>query len=276
MIRPLQRATRRKAFREMLHFHAADWAWLRANDLLELGRPPVRGLDMPVVGRVVKYLQGRAGILMDWPGKPKEDVSDIAAAHAVREQGGLYQDVLQAYLLTPLSFADVGHRVGMPADAVGAYHQTFFDVRSRLSASGWVAAKAVGNKRLVRDPSTLGMVLRKFGYHAGEYIVDKLVAYLLRHHAPQLQLPPPPVLLAECEEQAIKRVLALELLTLDNRNIMLIFHFHADLLLKKKAVGTVNANEIGGNWLAHVTFSGEGNTLRSTLDPEWSPQQEVA
>lgn len=268
--------SRRDAFRDMLHFHSADWVWQRANELFELGLPPVFRLDSPEVRRAVRYLEDRSGTPRNWPCRPKGDLSDIAAAHAVREQGGLYEDVLQAYLLTPLSFADVGHRVGMPADAIEAYHQTFFDVRSRLSASGWITAKAVGYKRLVRDPSTLGMVLRKFGYHAGEYIVDKLVAYLLKHHAPQLQLPPPPVHLAECEEQAIKQVLALELLTLDDRNILVIFHLHMDLLLKEKAAGTVNASEIGGNWLEHVTFSGEGNTLRSTLDPEWSPQQEVA
>ena len=172
MQRTSPRIARRQAFRDLLHFHAADWIWQRASDLHVDGRPPVRRLDVPLVGRVLRYLYERSGTTKNWPGKPQGDLSDIAAAHAVRGRGGIFEDILQAYLLTPLSFAAVGDRVGLPPAAVAGYHEVFFDVRDRLKASGWISARAIGYKRFIRNPSTIGMVVRKFGYFASENIVD--------------------------------------------------------------------------------------------------------
>jgi len=69
----------------------------------------------------------------------------------------------------------------------------------------------------------------------------------------------------------------LELLTLDDRSVLLMSHLHADLLLKQATHGTVPAEDVGGDWLDFVSFTGTGSELQSVLDPKWSPlRKEVA
>ena len=91
-----------------------------------------------------------------------------------------------------------------------------------------------------------------------------------------MPLPATTITLSQAEEKSIQRVLALELLPLDDRSILLMFLLHADSMLKAATSGFAKAEDVGGNWMDYITFTGVGSELQSHLDPKWSPLLEEA
>lgn len=215
-------------------------------------------------------MRAQLGYSVAYSGVPPEDFSDFAAARKVHEEAGLFRDILQAFLLTKLSFAEISAKTGLAPAAVEAYEQVFFDVRTRLPHRGWIMTKAVGRPWLIREGCTIGQVLRRLAYFAGEAVLEKLVAYLKRTQPGALQLPISHASLSDAEERSIRRCLALELLTLDNRNVVLLFGQHAEMLRQQPAGGQVAMDETTEqDWLEHVQFTGEGSNLAAALDPAW-------
>lgn len=260
----------RPLFRDFFRFKHVDWTWRRANELHEHGAHFIRNFDTRWIQRTTRYLRAQLGYSVAYSGVPPEDFSDIAAARKVHEEAGLFRDILQAFLLTKLSFAEISAKTGLAPAAVEAYEQVFFDVRTRLPHRGWIMTKAVGRPWLIGEGCTIGQVLRRLAYFAGDHILAQLVSYLQKHQSTSLSMPVGTVHLSDAEERSIRRCLALELLTLDNRNVVLLFGRHADTVREQPAGDQVAMDETTGqDWLEHVQFTGEGSNLAASLDPAW-------
>ena len=131
-------------------------------------------------------------------------------------------------------------------------------------------AKAVGRPLLVYEGCTIGQILRRMAYFAGEYVLDKLVAYLQRHRPAAFPKQLSIANLSEAEDRSIHRCLALGMLTLNKRSLVMLFRQHSEMLAQQAAGGQVPAEKTTNEtWLEHVTFSGEGSQLQADLDPDW-------
>lgn len=258
-------------YRDFFRFKHIDWAWLRAHELLQQHRQPVQGFDTNWIRRALRYLQRRSGQRRAASrGLPEEDFTDIAIAHKVQQDAGLFRDILQAMLLTTLPFSEIAAKTGLTAAGVAAYEQLFFDVRTRLPHRGWIMTQAVGRPSLLCEGRTIGQVLRRLAYFAGDYVLDSLVAYLQKHQPTAFRAPISKVELSERDERAIRRCLALEMLTLDNRSVVLLFRQHVEMLRQQQRDRQTEVPEATEqDWLEHVQFTGDGSNLAAELDPVW-------
>ena len=67
-------------------------------------------------------------------------------------------------------------------------------------------------------------------------------------------------------------MLAFELLALDERNVLMLYRMHAEMLAKKATNDRANVEGIDVNWLDCVKLTSEGDSVQSEL----AAQQEVA
>lgn len=102
---------------------------------------------------------------------------------------------LETWLLTDASIADVAGHAEVSQDIVTIYHDTFFDVRSRMTASDAVMSALRSHLQCLpdREPFDItGMTWRRMAYWGGEHLLE----YLWRF-TPEIGDPPP----TEAEDQ---------------------------------------------------------------------------
>lgn len=96
-----------------------NWRWKRAEALVAGGPHRGRCADDASTVRAVRLLQG----------DPDPTLDDVRDAVGVYRAGGLWRQVVEAYLLTELTEAAIGERTGLSGAAVTTYGDLFFHVR---------------------------------------------------------------------------------------------------------------------------------------------------
>ena len=109
----------------------------------------------------------------------------VRAAVGVWRRGGVPRWHLEANLLTPRTFAEVGAATGHPEPVVEAYHQLCYDVRPRIAATDWVLARAVGScpANGFAGPQPAG-ACKYLGFVGGPVVLDVVVAATLGRPLP--------------------------------------------------------------------------------------------
>ena len=115
--------------------------------------------------------------------KGEGQLPDPVRAAAVRGGPALPREALEAWLLTGEPDAVVAAEAGVPAAVAGAYHDLFFDVRTRPGdpAVRWAALGGPDPP----DPPAAGWVLKHVALTGGPHV--------LRHAVRQMAADPPAV-----------------------------------------------------------------------------------
>jgi hypothetical protein len=168
-------------------FCSADWRWQRARWLQETGQRPDRRLDDAWVRRARHFLDAAGGDYDDMA-LGRVDLPDPAIARALqlsRADPPFDRWRLEAYLLTAEPLEAVARHCALPVEAVEAYHALLFDVRPRLTARDWIAARALrpgpGNGLGGEQP---GGVWKVCAYAAGARVLEVVLAVTMNRPLP--------------------------------------------------------------------------------------------
>jgi hypothetical protein len=156
-----------------------DARWHRARLLIE-GRGLRDGCD-DWVRRARDFIRRWQELADDPTRQAKLAVcdADVAAAHAVySSRSSLAKGALEAWLLTGMSSEEVARECGLTAAAVEAYHELFFDVRCRLSATAWVVCNALGAVNLWdAAEGDIDVILKWIGRFGGPFLLRGALDY---------------------------------------------------------------------------------------------------
>lgn len=193
-------------------YRSPAWRVLRASHLLKTGHPAEETLDDAWV-EVAKELLTSV---------EEHHVSRVPAAvrtaYEVWAADQMPRWLLEAQLLTPRTFGEIAAECSLSEVAVHAFHELFFDVRSRLQARDWIMSLAVRSHPLndFAGPQPGGL-WKFFGFVGGEKVLDVVVAVTLNRPLPDW-LRPHLAANPDVEEQRLrlKTKLAVALLTAKN------------------------------------------------------------
>jgi hypothetical protein len=87
---------------------------------------------------VAQQQSGEPGTAAEPPGEA------LRAAYRIYEENGLIRWQIEAYVLAGLSNRETAVRTGIAAEVIADYVSIFFDVRSRLTAGGWISRHILG------------------------------------------------------------------------------------------------------------------------------------
>ena len=144
-------------------YRSPFWRVLRASHLLEAGHTADPAIDDA-------WVEVAKDLLVSVKGHEFDNVPHaIRAAYEVWAADQMPRWLLEAQLLTPRTFDEVAAGCSLSEPVVRAFHQLFFDVRSRLQARDWVMSLAVRSHPLndFAGPQP-GGVWRFFAFVGGE------------------------------------------------------------------------------------------------------------
>lgn len=101
----------------------------------------------------------------------------MVAAHAVYQEHSFLKWELEARLLANEPVADIAAKCKLAPEAVEAYEEVFYRVRSYLKAEVYILAMAIGTKAIygLRE-SDIDVLLKIVGYGLGAEGVDSMLA----------------------------------------------------------------------------------------------------
>lgn len=121
-------------------FRKPDWRLRRAEYLLETGGR----LDRRIDDVLVKSARTEIAKVLAQDRKTPARLSVIQSVHALSKlDHATMRWRLEAYLLTDLTFHEIGGVLGLSPAFVSMYHDLAFDVRSRPKATDWLARFAM-------------------------------------------------------------------------------------------------------------------------------------
>lgn len=156
-------------------FRKLDWRWQRAGHLVCQHRPFLPHRDDAATGRCMAYLRDRLR-----GADLHRQHHALDAAHAVYAGGGDRRVTLEARILAADSDEDIAAKVGLSPAAVGAFHDTFFDVRELVlrRASDWVTIRACGHTPGSLNVANRHVLLRLLGFFGGPHVLDLISPFL--------------------------------------------------------------------------------------------------
>jgi hypothetical protein len=106
-----------------------------------------------------------------------------------------------------LLYGQIAEKCGLTAEVVTAFHNSFFDVRDRRHAEGYVLHQVIGPKAHAGlTEADVDVILKLYAYAGGPLVVDALVSYYLDPPT----LPDRPELLGAAELQELRSKLLLK------------------------------------------------------------------
>jgi hypothetical protein len=190
-------------------FRPVDWRWQWAADLIDHGEPLSPEADDHAVREAAAFLRAWRGC-KDEPDRLRLalDMPALYGAHQLsRAAGALAKWEVEARLLTEESYALIGEKCGLTPEVVAAYHHTFFDVRDRLQAEGYVLHQVIGPKSHAGlTEADVDVILTMYAYGGGPLVVDALV----RYYRELPIVPERPELLPSAELQELRTKLLLK------------------------------------------------------------------
>lgn len=160
-------------------FREPSWRWIRAAHLIDALRSANRLIDDSWVERVRDFQLAHVDYLNDLM-VTDESTSDPALATALRiwqAEQSLLRDTIEGYLLTEASYERIGAITGVSAAVIEAYHETFFDVRSRRQALDWIVSRVLRDNLRRNGPASLARQhWKRLAYLGGEYVLQLVIA----------------------------------------------------------------------------------------------------
>jgi hypothetical protein len=189
-------------------FRPVDWRWRWAADLLGQGEP-VSVADDHAVREAAAFLRAWRGC-QDEPDRLRLalEMPALYGAHQLYLAAGLFAKCqVEARLLTEESYALIAEKCGRDPQVIEAYHKTFFDVRDRLHAEGYVLHQVIGPKAHAGlTEADVDVILKLYAYAGGPLVVDALV----RYYRDPPTVPEHPELLGAAELQELRTKLLLK------------------------------------------------------------------
>ena len=160
-----------------------NWRWQLAGELV-LARRRCRSLVMVVDKRLLQLRESMIG-----KRSPARACPLHQAAWEIYRSADRRRLRLETWLLTAASIADVARHADVSQDVVTVYHDTFFDVRSRMTATDSLMSVLRPHLQCLPDRKPFdasGMTWRRMAYFGGE----ALLKYLWRFTPEAGDLPP--------------------------------------------------------------------------------------
>jgi hypothetical protein len=190
-------------------FRPVDWRWRRAAVLIDRGEPLSLASDDSAVREATAFLRAwrdckddadRQRLTLDLPA--------LYGAHRLSRAADAFARLeVEARLLTEEPYAQIGEKCGLTPEVVAAFHNTFFDVRDRLQAEGYVLHHVIGPKAHAGlTEADVDVILKLYAYAGGPLVVDALVRY---YRDPPI-VPERPELLPSAELQELRTKLLLK------------------------------------------------------------------
>ena len=154
--------------------------WQRAGYLLDHGRLPLPDLDDAVTREAWLFRKALTQCRTDADHEQlTRDYPGLAEAHAVYTGEQMKRWELDARLLGCDPDVSIASRCGLSAQAVTAYHTTFYEVRPHLHADTYVNSVLIGPKvHYGLTTNDHEQLLKLFGYGLGGAGVDAYLDYL--------------------------------------------------------------------------------------------------
>ncbi len=161
-------------------FRSPYWRVLRALYLLDTGRAADPAIDDA-------WVEVAKDLLSAVESNDLDDVPPaVRAAYGVWTADEMPRWLLEAQLLTSRTFEEVAAGCTLSEPTVLAFHQLFFDVRSRFQASDWILCRAVRSNLLNDFAGQQPAGLWKFfAYAGGPEVLDVVVAVTLKRPLPE-------------------------------------------------------------------------------------------
>jgi hypothetical protein len=122
---------------------APNRLWRVVMQSVDDGRPPTRHPKRRFQARAQRFLKrwrrtsaGRMDLL-------KDEYPDVYPAWALQRDNTSVKWILEAGLLTDVSYEELGHFIGYPTKVVESYERLFFAVRGRLEHRGYILSRVV-------------------------------------------------------------------------------------------------------------------------------------
>jgi hypothetical protein len=189
-------------------FRQVDWRWRLAVALLDGGKPLSPANDR-AVREAAAFLQAWRGC-QDEPDRLRLalDMPALYGAHQLYLAADTFAKwEVEARLLTDEPYAQIAEKCGRDPQVIEAYHETFFCVRDRLHAEGYVLHQVIGPKAHAGlTEADVDVILKLYAYAGGPLVVDALVRY---YREPPI-VPERPELLPSAELQELRTKLLLK------------------------------------------------------------------
>jgi hypothetical protein len=189
-------------------FLPLDWRWRRAAVLLDHGELFTVADDYAV--------REAAAFLRAWRSCQDEvdrprlalDMPALYGAHRLSRAADAFAKwEVEARLLTDEPYARIAEKCGRETQVIKAYHETFFCVRDRLQAEGYVLHQVIGPKAHAGlTEADVDVILKLYAYAGGPLVVDALASY----YRDSPTLPDRPELLGAAELQELRTKLLLK------------------------------------------------------------------
>jgi hypothetical protein len=110
------------------------------------------------------------------PSDSQLSTTTIAEAIRLRDAHPTRRAVAEAHLLAGEGDAAIAAALEVTAEVVSVFESLFFCVRDRLTASDWIALRAIGLPGSAPDPIAL---LKRYAYLAGPAVLAAVTPYLI-------------------------------------------------------------------------------------------------
>jgi hypothetical protein len=117
---------------------APDREWRIITDLVENNREPGRRSEQALRRNAYHFLRRWIKSSVCEADKLKKEHPDIYVAACLNQNPLSVKWIIEAGLLTDVSFEELGKYVGKPVSVIKVYEKLFFDVRGRLDSKGQI------------------------------------------------------------------------------------------------------------------------------------------
>lgn len=126
--------------KESMHLieEAPDREWQIIQDLINSHKEPGRSAAYSMRRRAYHFLRRWVKASLCEADKLKSEFSDIYIAHCLNLNVASVKWIIEAGLLTDVSYEELGEYVGKPVSVIKTYEKLFFDVRGRLDSRGQI------------------------------------------------------------------------------------------------------------------------------------------
>jgi hypothetical protein len=153
------------------------WRWHRSGYLLDHGRQPLRRDDTATrEAWLFRRALGQCRGAEDREWLARDSPALIDAHHSFTSAVPLRRAELEARLLAGETDDVIARKCGMAPAGVTSYHDLYFDVRSKLQASGYIATVVLAGKPYKGiAPDDHEAILKSLGYAMGGEMVDEVL-----------------------------------------------------------------------------------------------------
>jgi hypothetical protein len=216
-----------KDLKTYMHFYSygpppAHWRWELASRTApsRMSLKKIEKIAGTWIRKSVEHLRSRSS---KYP--------EIEAARRIQETESALRDELEARIMAEQSDEEIAAKMELAQEVIEAYEGIFFDVRSRLSVTGWIRCNAM-RWTPYEEPYKLGTALRQFGYYGGPYLLEAYLPIARRYAAAVSNGTISEVRRRDREVNSLARLIDLHAMEATQENVMNLFRIHAALIVR--------------------------------------------